>query len=47
MPFSTIDGKNVPIKLWAPLDEVDAPVLRQLKSTPQTAGGDAENTLGC
>jgi tRNA-splicing ligase RtcB (3'-phosphate/5'-hydroxy nucleic acid ligase) len=32
MPFSTIEGQNVPIKLWAPPDEVDAPVIQQLKN---------------
>jgi tRNA-splicing ligase RtcB len=32
MPFSTIDGRNVPIKLWAPLEEVDAKVIAQLEN---------------
>ncbi|HVZ70823.1 MAG TPA: RtcB family protein [Polyangia bacterium] len=31
MPFSTINGRNVPIKLWAPLEEVDSKVVAQLK----------------
>src|SRR3954454_11870687 len=32
MPFSTINGRNVPIKIWAPLDEVDSKVIAQLKN---------------
>src|SRR5258708_19125874 len=32
MPFSTINGRNVPIKLWAPLEEVDTKVIAQLKN---------------
>src|SRR3954454_6792938 len=32
MPFSTINGRNVPIKVWAPLEEVDAKVIAQLKN---------------
>jgi tRNA-splicing ligase RtcB len=32
MPFSTISGRNVPIKLWAPLGEVDSNVITQLKN---------------
>src|SRR6516165_2140750 len=32
MPFSTINGRNVPIKLWAPLEEVDSGVIGQLKN---------------
>jgi tRNA-splicing ligase RtcB len=32
MSFSTIDGRNVPIQIWAPLDEVDARVIAQLKN---------------
>jgi tRNA-splicing ligase RtcB len=32
MPFSTINGRNVPIKLWAPLEEVDSKVIAQLKN---------------
>jgi tRNA-splicing ligase RtcB len=32
MPFSTIKGSNVPIKLWAPLEEVDSNVITQLKN---------------
>src|SRR3954454_11548727 len=32
MPFSTINGRNVPIKVWAPLEEVDAKVIAQLRN---------------
>ncbi|HVX95281.1 MAG TPA: RtcB family protein [Polyangia bacterium] len=32
MPFSTIAGRNVPIKVWAPLEEVDAQVITQLEN---------------
>jgi tRNA-splicing ligase RtcB len=32
MPFSTINGRNVPIKIWAPLEEVDSKVIAQLKN---------------
>jgi tRNA-splicing ligase RtcB len=32
MPFSTINGRNVPIKIWAPLEEVDSKVVAQLKN---------------
>jgi tRNA-splicing ligase RtcB (3'-phosphate/5'-hydroxy nucleic acid ligase) len=32
MPFSTINGRNVPIKIWAPLEEVDSKVIGQLKN---------------
>ncbi len=32
MPFSTINGRNVPIKVWAPLEEVDSKVVAQLKN---------------
>ncbi|HET6284865.1 MAG TPA: RtcB family protein, partial [Polyangia bacterium] len=32
MPFSTINGRNVPIKVWAPLEEVDSKVIAQLKN---------------
>jgi tRNA-splicing ligase RtcB len=32
MPFSTINGQNVPIKLWAPMAEVDSKVIAQLKN---------------
>src|SRR5262249_7234924 len=32
MPFSTINGRNVPIRLWAPMEEVDSRVIRQLKN---------------
>jgi tRNA-splicing ligase RtcB len=32
MPFQTINGRNVPIKLWAPLEEVDSKVIAQLKN---------------
>jgi tRNA-splicing ligase RtcB len=31
MPARTIHGRNVPIKLWAPLEEVDSNVIAQLK----------------
>jgi tRNA-splicing ligase RtcB len=32
MPFSTIQGRNVPIRVWAPLHEVDTQVIAQLKN---------------
>jgi tRNA-splicing ligase RtcB len=32
MPFSTINGRNVPIRIWAPLAEVDSQVIAQLKN---------------
>jgi tRNA-splicing ligase RtcB len=32
MPFSTINGRNVPIRVWAPLEEVDSQVIAQLKN---------------
>lgn len=32
MAFSTINGRNVPIKVWAPLEEVDSQVITQLKN---------------
>lgn len=32
MPFSTINGRNVPIKIWARLEEVDSKVVAQLKN---------------
>src|SRR5947209_2527589 len=32
MPFSTINGDNVPIRVWAPLPEVDGAVIAQLKN---------------
>jgi tRNA-splicing ligase RtcB (3'-phosphate/5'-hydroxy nucleic acid ligase) len=32
MPFSTINGDNVPIRVWAPLSEVDSQVITQLKN---------------
>ena len=32
MPFSTINGRNVPIRLWAPIHEVDSNVIAQLKN---------------
>jgi tRNA-splicing ligase RtcB len=32
MPFSTINGRNVPIRLWAPIQEVDSDVIAQLKN---------------
>src|SRR5262245_65638615 len=32
MPFNTIKGRNVPIQLWAPLEEVDSEVIGQPKN---------------
>jgi tRNA-splicing ligase RtcB len=32
MPFATVNGRNVPVKLWAPLEEVDSKVIAQLKN---------------
>jgi tRNA-splicing ligase RtcB (3'-phosphate/5'-hydroxy nucleic acid ligase) len=32
MPFTTINGSNVPIRLWASLQEVDSGVIAQLKN---------------
>ena len=32
MSFSTINGRNVPIRLWAPIEEVDSNVIAQLKN---------------
>src|SRR6185503_13354428 len=32
MPSNTIKGRNVPIQLWAPLEEVDSQVITQLKN---------------
>jgi len=32
MPFTTINGRNVPIRLWAPAHEVDSNVIKQLKN---------------
>jgi tRNA-splicing ligase RtcB len=32
MPSNTIKGANVPIQLWAPLEEVDTDVIKQLKN---------------
>jgi tRNA-splicing ligase RtcB (3'-phosphate/5'-hydroxy nucleic acid ligase) len=32
MPAITIKGRNVPIQIWAPLEEVDTQVLTQLKN---------------
>ena len=32
MSFSTIDGRNVPIRIWAPLQEIDTQVIAQLKN---------------
>src|SRR5687767_709833 len=32
MPFNTINGSNVPIRLWAPLNELDSRVIAQLKN---------------
>jgi tRNA-splicing ligase RtcB len=32
MPFSTVNGDRVPIRVWAPLNEVDSRVIAQLKN---------------
>jgi tRNA-splicing ligase RtcB len=32
MPSTTINGRNVPIQIWAPLEEVDSEVIKQLKN---------------
>ena len=32
MPSITIKGRNVPIQIWAPLEEVDTQVITQLKN---------------
>jgi tRNA-splicing ligase RtcB len=32
MPSTTINGRNVPIQVWAPLEEVDSEVIKQLKN---------------
>src|SRR5262252_188800 len=32
MPFATINGRNVPIHVWAPIEEVDSKVIAQLKN---------------
>ena len=32
MPFSTINGSKVPIKVWARTEEVDSQVIKQLKN---------------
>jgi tRNA-splicing ligase RtcB (3'-phosphate/5'-hydroxy nucleic acid ligase) len=32
MPFTTINGRNVPIRLWASIQEVDSDVIGQLKN---------------
>ena len=32
MPAITIKGRNVPIEMWAPLEEVDTQVITQLKN---------------
>src|ERR1051325_491718 len=32
MPAITIKGRNVPIQLWAPIEEVDTEVIKQLKN---------------
>jgi tRNA-splicing ligase RtcB len=32
MPSTTIKGRNVPIQLWAPLEEVDSNIIAQLKN---------------
>ena len=32
MPAITIKGRNVPIEVWAPIEEVDTQVINQLKN---------------
>jgi tRNA-splicing ligase RtcB len=32
MPFQTINGRNVPIRVWAPMGEIDSKVIAQLKN---------------
>ena len=32
MAFTTIKGRNVPIQIWAPIEEVDSRVIAQLKN---------------
>jgi tRNA-splicing ligase RtcB len=32
VPFTTINGRNVPIQIWAPIEEVDAKVIGQLEN---------------
>jgi tRNA-splicing ligase RtcB (3'-phosphate/5'-hydroxy nucleic acid ligase) len=32
MPATTINGRNVPIRMWAPMEEVDSKVITQLKN---------------
>src|SRR5579862_7576135 len=32
VPFATIQGRNVPIQIWAPIAEVDSRVIQQLKN---------------
>ncbi len=32
MPSTTIKGRNVPIEIWAPIEEVDTQVINQLKN---------------
>jgi tRNA-splicing ligase RtcB len=32
MSFNTINGRNVPIRVWAPLEEIDSRVIHQLKN---------------
>src|SRR6476646_9467582 len=32
MPATTINGRNVPIRMWAPMEEVDSNVIAQLKN---------------
>jgi tRNA-splicing ligase RtcB len=32
MPFTTLNGDNVPIRVWAPIHEVDSRVITQLKN---------------
>src|SRR4026209_712142 len=34
MPSITIKGRSVPIRLWAPIEEVDSQVITQLKNVP-------------
>src|SRR3954466_8809822 len=32
MPFTTINGRNVPIRVWAALEEIGSQVIAQLKN---------------
>jgi tRNA-splicing ligase RtcB (3'-phosphate/5'-hydroxy nucleic acid ligase) len=32
MPFTTLNGRNVPIRVWAPANEIDTQVITQLKN---------------